>query len=161
MRESIDGAWSFVVVGVGATLVMDMWILLLRRIGVPALDYSMLGRWCGHWFHGIWFHTSIKDAPAVRGEKVCGWAVHYLTGIAFAGALVHIAGPQWITKPALLPAISFGAATVLLPWLLLQPALGAGVAAAKTPRPWFSRTLSLATHLVFGFGLFFIAKVLA
>lgn len=161
MNESTYVYVAMLLVGVGATLLMDLWSLLLRCLGVRTLDYAMLGRWCGHWINGIWFHQSIQDSAAVCGEKVCGWALHYLTGIAFAVVLVYLVGPQWIGEPALVPALSWGAATVLLPWLLLQPALGAGVAAAKSPRPWFSRAVSLATHVVFGFGLFLSAKVIA
>lgn len=159
MNESTYVAMSLV--GVGATLLMDLWSLLLRWLGVRTLDYAMLGRWCGHWINGIWFHQSIQNSPAVRGEKVCGWALHYFTGIAIAVALAYLVGPQWIEKPTLVPALSWGAATVLLPWLLLQPALGAGVAAANVPRPWSSRAISLATHVVFGFGLFLGAKAVA
>ncbi|WP_264294033.1 DUF2938 domain-containing protein [Diaphorobacter aerolatus] len=140
---------------------MDAWSIWLRLMGVPTLDYAMLGRWGGHWFHGIWRHQSIQEAPAIRGEKKWGWAMHYLTGIAFAFALACAAGPQWLREPTLVPALWFGAISVLLPWLVLQPALGAGVAASRTSRPWLSRATSLATHLVFGLGLFLAAKILA
>ncbi|TEA77092.1 DUF2938 family protein [Allopusillimonas ginsengisoli] len=148
-------------VGAGATVLMDLWSLLLRRMGIPTLDYAMLGRWCGHWTQGRWFHQSIKDAAAVRGEKVCGWALHYFTGIAFAFALACWVGPHWIKAPTLTPALLMGILSVALPWLILQPALGAGVAAAKTPRPWMARAASLTTHVVFGCGLFLSARAMA
>ena len=92
------------------------------------------------------------------GENVVGWTLHYLTGIAFAQVFVLITGRQWIEVPALAPALIFGAATVLFPWTVLQPALGAGFASAKTPRPWLSRVVSLATHLVFGASLYLCAR---
>jgi hypothetical protein len=50
-----------------------------------------------------------------------------------------------------------GVITVLAPWLLLQPALGAGIASSKTPRPLFNALKSLVTHTVFGVGLFLAA----
>lgn len=50
------------------------------------LDYAMLGRWCGHWAKGVWFHPSIQNASAVRGEKLWGWVLHYLAGIALVDA---------------------------------------------------------------------------
>lgn len=148
------------VLGTGATLVMDLWSWLLRRMGVATLDYAMLGRWCGHWFKGVWFHRSIKASAVVRGEVAWGWALHYLTGVVFAAAFVAVVGPQWLGQPSLAPAAVWGVSTVLLPWLLLQPALGAGIAAARTPRPWVSRSVSLATHVVFGLGLFLSAKAM-
>tara|TARA_R110000850_G_scaffold277143_1_gene423545 strand:- start:36552 stop:37031 length:480 start_codon:yes stop_codon:yes gene_type:complete len=158
MNTSTLLAISFV--GMGATVIMDLWSLLLRSLGMRTLDYAMLGRWCGHWAKGVWFHSSIQNAAAVRGEKLFGWVLHYLAGIALAAAFVYLVGPQWFRNPTLLPSLFWGAATVLLPWLVLQSALGAGLAAAGTPRPWHSRAISLATHIVFGFGLFLSAKVI-
>ena len=31
-------------IGVGATIVMDLWALLLRQIGIPSLNFAFLGR---------------------------------------------------------------------------------------------------------------------
>jgi hypothetical protein len=36
----------------------------------------------------------------------------------------------------------------------MQPAFGLGVAASRTSRPMQARLKSVATHLVFGFGLY-------
>ena len=44
--------FSIVLIGVGATLVMDMWTLLLKRLGVTTLNYAMVGRWAGHLLRG-------------------------------------------------------------------------------------------------------------
>ncbi len=41
--NSILGA---VAIGMGATLVMDLWNLFLKRMfGIPSLNYCLLGRW--------------------------------------------------------------------------------------------------------------------
>jgi hypothetical protein len=50
---------------------------------------------------------------------------------------------------------------VAAPFLLMQPALGAGIAAAKTPNPTAARLRSLMTHAVFGLGLYFAARLTA
>ena len=35
--------------GIGATLVMDLWNLFLKRtFSIPSLDYCLLGRWLRH-----------------------------------------------------------------------------------------------------------------
>jgi hypothetical protein len=39
----------------------------------------------------------------------------------------------------------------------MQPALGLGVASSKTPNPQQARLKSLATHTVFGIGLYLAA----
>jgi hypothetical protein len=41
-----------------------------------------------------------------------------------------------------------------VPFFVMQPAFGAGVAASKTPRPAQARLRSLMTHGVFGVGLY-------
>lgn len=152
-------------IGIGATLVMDAWGLLQKHVfKIPPLDYRLLGRWIGHLPRGQFVHASINRAPAVRGELAIGWSAHYLIGITFAGLLLVIAGAEWAQRPTLLPALFVGWGTVLAPFLVLQPGMGAGFAASKTPRPWFARLRSLVTHTVYGAGLFlagvFWARVL-
>jgi hypothetical protein len=47
-----------------------------------------------------------------------------------------------------------GVATVAAPFLVMQPGMGAGIAASRTPRPGAARLQSLVTHTVFGLGLY-------
>lgn len=148
---------SVLFIGIGATLVMDLWTLLLRRLGVTTLNYAMVGRWAGHLLEGRWRHAAIGKAAPVRGELAWGWVLHYATGLLFAGLLIALAGEAWLGQPALLPALSFGVVSVLVPLCVIQPALGAGYFAANTPAPLKSCLRSLATHCVFGSGLYLAA----
>lgn len=149
--------YSILLIGIGATLVMDLWTLLLRRLGVTTLNYAMVGRWAGHLLEGRWRHAAIGKAAPVRGELAWGWVLHYATGLLFAGLLIALAGEAWLGQPALLPALSFGVISVLVPLCVIQPALGAGYFAANTPAPLKSCLRSLATHCVFGSGLYLAA----
>ena len=150
-----------VLVGIGATLVMDLWTWLLKRLGVTTLNYAMIGRWAGHLLQGRWRHVAIGKAAPVRGELGWGWLIHYATGLAFALLLVTMVGEPWLRAPSLWPALLVGAVTVLVPLCVVQPALGAGYFAANTPAPLRSCLRSLATHCVFGLGLFLSAWALA
>jgi hypothetical protein len=47
-----------------------------------------------------------------------------------------------------------GIGTVLAPFLLMQPGMGAGIAASRTPHPGTARIHSLVTHAIFGVGLY-------
>jgi hypothetical protein len=142
-------------IGVGATAIMDAWSLLRRwLIGIPLPDYGLVGRWIGHMARGRFRHDSIARARAIRGERLLGWTIHYATGVAFAAILLGIAGPEWLRHPALLPALAVGLATVAAPFLLMQPGMGAGIAASRTPRPAVARLQSVITHSVFGLGLY-------
>ena len=44
--------------------------------------------------------------------------------------------------------------TVVFPFFLMQPSLGLGIAASRTPNPTQARVKSLATHTVFGLGMY-------
>ena len=148
-------------IGAGATAAMDLWLALLGRLGVPTLDFAMIGRWVGHWRHGVFMHQAIRQAAPVEGELALGWLTHYATGIAFAAVLVAVSGIEWTRSPTLLPALGVGVATVVAPWLVMQPAMGAGIASSKTPAPAVNRARSLANHAVFGLGLYLSALLLA
>lgn len=145
---------SLVFTGMGATMVMDGWGVARKPLlGVPPPDYSMVGRWIGHMAHGRFRHDRIATASPIAGERVLGWSIHYLTGVAFAAALIWIVGFDWLRHPTLAPALAFGIVTVVAPFLLMQPGMGAGVAASRTPHPGSARLQSLITHAVFGLGL--------
>jgi hypothetical protein len=146
-------------VGIGATAFMDAWLLLRARFGGPAVGFAPVGRWVGHMRHGRFVHAGIAQAAPVAGEQALGWAAHYLVGIAFAAALVGLAGEGWLRAPSPGPALAFGVATVAAPLLVMQPAMGAGLAASKTASPWTQRLRSTANHAVFGLGLYLAAAV--
>ncbi|UTH76364.1 DUF2938 domain-containing protein [Chromobacterium sp. IIBBL 290-4] len=148
-------------IGIGATLVMDAWAWLLRRFGVPSLDYALVGRWLGHFRHGRFRHPAIGKAAPMPGEQALGWTAHYAIGALFAALLLALAGPEWLRAPTLPPALLLGLASVAAPFLLLQPAFGAGVAARKTPQPVRARLRSLSAHASFGVGLYLSALALA
>jgi hypothetical protein len=157
MSQIIEIALRTVLIGVGATLVMDLWAALLRRFGIPSLNFAYLGRWIGHLPQGRWMHESIARAAEVRGERLIGWCAHYTLGITFAALLLSVFGLGWARSPSLLPALFIGVVTVVAPLFVLQPALGAGIASSKTPTPLFNTVKSLVTHTVYGFGLWVAA----
>lgn len=147
-------------IGIGATAVMDIWLMLLRRMGVAGLNFAFIGRWVGHLFRGRLAHDAIARAEPIRRELALGWFTHYAIGIAFALLLVGLAGTGWIRTPTLLPALLVGAGTVAAPLLVMQPAMGAGLFARRTPTPLKNCLRSLANHSVFGLGLFLAAVLL-
>jgi hypothetical protein len=148
-------------IGIGATAVMDLWLSIQKRLGVRTLALAYIGRWAGHLLRGRIAHDSIAQAAPIPGERAWGWLTHYGVGVAFAGLLVVVEGLGWVRSPSLLPAVAVGIGTVALPLFVMQPAMGAGVAASKTPAPLKNCVRSLVNHTVFGFGLYVSAVVLA
>jgi hypothetical protein len=150
-----------VIVGIGATAVMDAWLALLSRLGVPTTPFALVGRWVGHLSRGRFAHAAIAKAEPVAFERGLGWLTHYarrhrLRGPAgrrsrhgLARAADVSAGPGLV-----------GLATVAAPWFVMQPAMGSrrhGV--SKTPAPLSNSLRNLANHAVFGTGLYLAAAV--
>ncbi|KER70388.1 hypothetical protein HR51_17815 [Burkholderia cepacia] len=157
-----DVLLNLLLIGAGATLVMDLWTLFRRRaFGIPSLDYALVGRWIGHMMQGRFRHVSIGAAAPVPGERALGWIAHYAIGIAFAALPVALAGTEWIGTPTPLPALVAGLASVVAPFFVMQPAFGFGIAASRTPNPGVARRRSLITHLSYGVGLYLTAVTLA
>jgi len=143
-----------ILMGVVATLAMDLWALVLNRFaGQPLPNWAMPGRWLMHVARGEVFHDAIADVAPVERELQIGWVFHYAVGIIYGVVLAVIMGPAWLAAPTFLPAWVFAILTVGFGWFLLQPGMGLGWAASKTPRPWVVRGMNLLAHTVFGIGL--------
>jgi hypothetical protein len=160
LAQTLAIVGNSVVIGVGATAIMDLWAAFLRRCcRVASLDYALLGRWIGHFARGRFRHESIVQAAPVRHEAVIGWSAHYTIGVVFAAVLLALAGLDWLKQPTLVPPLLVSSVTLVAPYFVMQPAMGAGVAASRTPRPNLARLRSLVTHTVYGVGLYASAWV--
>jgi hypothetical protein len=157
---SIEGSVlaGAIAIGIGATLLMDLWNLFLKRtFGVPSLNYCLLGRWLRHIPGGTLRHAAITAAAQKPHECTVGWVAHYTIGVVFALGFIGLTSGDWLTRPTVLPALLYGLATVVFPFLIMQPSLGLGIAASRTPNPMPARLKSLVTHTVFGIGLYLSA----
>lgn len=82
-----------VVVGLGATLFMDVWALFLQRVfGIPSANYCLVGRWLRYMPEGKFTHLSIAATPQKRSECTVGWIAHYVIGTLYALVLLANAG---------------------------------------------------------------------
>jgi hypothetical protein len=147
-----------IAIGIGATLLMDLWNLFLKRaFNIPSLNYCLLGRWVRHLPEGTLRHASIAAAQRKPFECAVGWISHYAIGVTLALVFAVLTSGYGITRPALLPALLYGIVTVVFPFFVLQPSLGLGIASSRTAKPAQARLKSLVTHTVFGIGLYAVA----
>ena len=154
----MDNVICVILIGIGATAVMDLWSLLRKHLlNIPPTNWGMVGRWIAYMKQGKFHHVAIAESNPIRGEQFIGWTAHYLIGIVYAALLIIINGQAWIYHPSIGPALVVGIATVVAPFFILQPGMGAGVAASRTPKPNANRLQSLINHTVFGCGLFLSA----
>lgn len=155
-------AAGIVLVGLGATAVMDLWALAQKKLfTIPSLDYRLVGRWIGHFRNGRFAHDSIGKAEPVSAESLIGWSAHYAIGILFAALIVAFWGAGWLRQPTPGPALVVGIGSVVAPFFLMQPCFGIGIAAAKTAKPWLARFRSLVAHASFAVGLYLSALLFA
>lgn len=162
MTEGLESVLRAVLIGAGATAVLDLWSLLLKRFfDVPTSSWGMVGRWVGHFPRGRFKHQSIAAAEPIEAELAIGWVTHYVTGIVYGGLLLVLFGLGWARQPTLLPALIVGVATVAAPFFLMQPGMGAGIAGSRMPSPAQTRLRSLMNHSVFGLGLYIAAMLTA
>jgi hypothetical protein len=150
-----DLLWRGAVIGIGATILMDIWAIVLSRVpGESPPNWAPVGRWFFHLTRGTVFHASIGAAEPYEQELALGWLCHYLVGILYGIILVLIMGQAWLARPI------FAILTIAAGWFLLQPGLGIGWAASKTPNPTKTRVLGLVAHTFFGIGLWGTALIL-
>jgi Protein of unknown function (DUF2938) len=158
-----DGAVALactLLIGVIATAVMDLWGAVRQWLfGIPTLNYGLVGRWLVYLTRGRFLHDPIGASPLVPHEQVIGWSVHYVLGVVFAALLLAIFGLDWVRHPTMGPALIIGIGSVVAPFLLMQPGMGMGVAASRTPRPNVARLQSLITHTIFGLGLYMAGRI--
>jgi len=53
VNDAVEFLVRSTLIGAGATLVIDVWAALLRRFGVPSLNFALLGRWITHTIFGL------------------------------------------------------------------------------------------------------------
>jgi len=149
-----------IIIGTGATIIMDIWGLMLQKIlRIAPLNFALVGRWLAYMPKGTFQHDNIRAVKPLANELFLGWFTHYLIGIIFATVLIIISGNEWLNEPSLLLSIIFGIITVVFPFFLMQPGMGLGIAASKTPKPNVARLRSISTHLIFGLGLYLSAML--
>jgi hypothetical protein len=153
--EGLDFVLRAALIGIGATAVLDLWAQFSTRVfGVPAPNWGLVGRWIGYFSRGRFAHESIARAAPIRGELMIGWCAHYAIGIFYAALLLAIWGLDWARHPSPLPPLIVSLVALVAPFFIMQPGMGAGVAASKTPNPNAARLRSIVAHLVFGIGLY-------
>lgn len=150
-----------VAMGIGATMLLDLWAQALNRaFGIPTPNWALVGRWFAYLPRGRFLHDDIARTEPLRQELAVGWAMHYAVGILFALVTVALGGAGWVARPTLLLPLAVGLVTVGCGWFILQPGMGAGIAAAKRPDRSRIRLLNVLGHIVFGLGLYGVALLL-
>jgi hypothetical protein len=153
---------SAALLGLGATLTFDLWGLFLKyAFKIRPSNICLVGRWMLYMSTGTFRHANMLSTPGKKGECIIGWLAHYLIGITFAAIFLALTGSHWLQEPALIPALIYGAVTVLAPLFIMQPSFGFGFAASRLPNPRQARLRSIMNHIAFGLGLYLSAIIIS
>jgi len=149
------GLFEGVLIGSIATIGMDVWAAIAKHVlRLPTANWALVGRWIGHMPGGRFVHSSIAGSPPIPNELAIGWITHYCTGMMYGVLYLSSVELLLSTGPTLVSALIFGLVTLAAPWLIMQPAMGAGIFASKAPHPGVARLMSLSMHLVFAVCLY-------
>jgi len=133
---------------------MDLLNGLAARTGmILKTDVRMIGRMAVGWRRGRFCHPSPEEMEPVEAERMYGFAVHYLIGVALAvpfvlGWVVFVGGevsPAW--------ALAYGVATTAASWFLVYPSMGLGAFGMRSPDGCRAVLTPLANHFFYGAGL--------
>lgn len=143
--------------GIVGAILMDITESLAARVGLTSgVNVALVGRWAMGLMRGQWAHADIARSTERPGEVRMGWAFHLLVG-GGGVALLYAAITQYagFTVPAhqLWGGVIFGAATSLLPWLVLLPAFGWGWFGRRGPRGANALLASTVSHIPYGLGV--------
>lgn len=151
MQLAIQG----LLIGAIATIGMDVWTIVVTYIlRLPTTDWAMVGRWFGHMPRGVFVHRPIAEAAPITNELAIGWIAHYVTGLVYGLIYLHGLRILFSKDPSLMSALVFGLLTLVFPWFVMQPGMGIGVFATKSPRPAVIRLINVSMHAVFGASLY-------
>ncbi|MGL3822884.1 DUF2938 family protein [Sphingopyxis sp. R3-92] len=148
-------------VGIGGTIILDLYAQAVKRLfGMPVTNWRMVGRWLGRMVRGDFVQADVATAEPVTGEYALGWIFHYIVGAGYGLLVVAIWGARWLADPWLLPPLTVALVLLVLPFFVMMPGMGLGIAGSRTPRPHLTRMKSALGHSVFGFGMYLTAASL-
>lgn len=148
--------------GIGGTITLDVYAWLVRRLwGIQGSNWAMVGRWIGHMPRGRFVQRNLGAAERIPGELALGWTVHYVIGIGYGLLLLAFAGAGWLQAPSLAEPMIVALVLLVLPYFVMMPGMGMGIAASRAPNPTAARLKSVIGHAVFGFGMYLTGMLLA
>jgi hypothetical protein len=144
-------------VGVLATFTMDLAMVAAAtldpdRFADDRLGPRTIGRWVASCRRGAWRSDDITQEPARNGEAAIGMAAHYATGLALTWTYFLFLR-KCGRRSSLPKATAYGAATALLPLLVMYPAWGYGAFGLRDPHAARLARAMLLGHTAFGAGI--------
>src|SRR5262249_42110126 len=119
------------------------------RLTAP-LPPNLVGRWFAWVARARPFHADIARAASFNHETAIALPVHYVIGITLALIYLTLTASLGVASERIVPALAFGLATNVFPWLLMFPAMGYGFFGTQGPEGTRLLVSSLINHAFYG-----------
>ncbi len=142
---------NVVIAGVVSTIAMDIVAVVgtvLHVMKIPAY-----GRWFLYGLRGTFRHADIDKAAPMKGENALMLPLHYVAGILLATAYLLLLDGLRLGTGSFWLAAAFGAASSLIPFLLMLPSMGYGLFGLRHARDLFWFRQIILMHVAWGVGL--------
>lgn len=148
-----------ILIGVIATLVMDVGSALLRAASITAgTPPELTGKWIQSAIKGNVFVDDIRTSPGEPVSMGRFLAYHYCIGILLALVFYALVLLFKLEPIAWWLPLVFGLATTVIPAFLMFPGMGFGVLGLKGPAEYLLMRTAILSHLFYGIGLTLAVK---
>ena len=146
---------EIVFMGIFSTIIMDIGEETVKAL-IPikeSMAPQYLGRWILNMFNGVFIHDNIQMANHFRFEIPVAISFHYFTGIFLVGIFLWLRNNMKIFPSSMYMGLVYGWLTILLPWLIMFPALGFGFFGLGAHNDINNIVASIIAHSFFGLGM--------
>lgn len=152
-RESLAllSLWNVIVTGVVSTFAMD--IVAVVGTALHVMRIPAYGRWFLYGMRGTFRHADIDRAAPLKGENALMLPLHYVAGILLATSYLLLLDVFHLGTGNFGLATAFGAASSLIPFLLMLPSMGYGLFGLRHARDLFWFRQIILMHVAWGIGL--------
>ena len=153
LKEFIKIIIRGIIIGFFATMVMDLWTLLLFFITGHPIDWGIIGKVVGYMFEGDLIVSDMSKYHALKYQNAIGWLTHYSVGFIYAIAfeLIVLHGLKY--KASLLKTLIFAWVLMVFPLCVLSPLFGKGFFYMHSASPLHNILYTISCHTMFGVGL--------
>ena len=146
---------EIVLMGIFSTLVMDIGEETVKALFPinESMAPQYLGRWILNMFNGVFIHDNIQTAIHFSFEMPVAISFHYFTGIFLVGIFLWLRNNIKIFPSSMYMGLVYGWLTILLPWLIMFPALGFGFFGLGAHNGINNIIASIIAHSFFGLGI--------
>jgi len=146
---------EIVFMGVFSTLVMDIGEEAVKALYPikESMKPQYLGRWILNMSDGVFIHDNIQTATQFSFEIPVAISVHYFTGIFLVGIFLWLRNNIKNFPSSMVMGLVYGWLTILVPWLIMFPALGFGFFGLGAHNGINNIIASIIAHSFYGLGM--------